>query len=288
MVLISAALFWVQFSLKLATGSHVFCFVPNLTGAFTYEGMSYAELVAHQMSGPRPCSIFLEPSYMAYYYVSYLALIWFETNKQEKWLNKEGILIIFSLVALKSGSGMVGLVILFAVKMFSIFWNANIIRRFIMIMLFVPLIIALIYMYVGSEMGQEMLLRTEEFSTEGASGFTRVVGGYLMFDQLTFDEQIIGIPDARNRFGIEMYDGNFIFYANGVQTILLSLGYIGALLYGLFYIILFRNTNLVSRMCIIILFVMGLLESNYLNPYMMLLTIIPCADYHFTRNRLRV
>ena len=150
------------------------------------------------------------------------------------------------------------------------------------------LIIALIYMYVGSEMGQEMLLRTEEFSTEGASGFTRVVGGYLMFDQLTFDEQIIGIPDARNRFGIEMYDGNFIFYANGVQTILLSLGYIGALLYGLFYIILFRNTNLVSRMCIIILFVMGLLESNYLNPYMMLLTIIPCADYHFTRNRLRV
>lgn len=32
-----------------------------------------------------------------------------------------------------------------------------------------------------------------------------------MFDQLTFDEQIIGIPDARNRFGIEMYDGNFIF-----------------------------------------------------------------------------
>ena len=71
-VLISAALFWVQFSLKLATGSHVFCFVPNLTGGFTYEGMSYAELVAHQMSGSRPCSIFLEPSYMAYYYVSYL------------------------------------------------------------------------------------------------------------------------------------------------------------------------------------------------------------------------
>lgn len=286
-VLISAALFWVQFSLKLATGSHVFCFVPNLTGAFTYEGMSYAELVTHQMSGPRPCSIFLEPSYMAYYYVSYLALIWFETNKQEKWLNKEGILIIFSLVALKSGSGMVGLVILFAVKMFSIFWNANIIRRFIMIMLFVPLTIALIYMYVGSEMGQEMLLRTEEFSTEGASGFTRVVGGYLMFDQLTFDEQIIGIPDARNRFGIEMYDGNFIFTLM-VYKLFYYLLVILVLCYTVFLYNTFRNTNLVSRMCIIILFVMGLLESNYLNPYMMLLTIIPCADYHFTRNRLRV
>lgn len=280
-VLISAALFWVQFSLKLATGSHVFCFVPNLTGAFTYEGMSYAELAAHQMLGSRPCSIFLEPSYMAYYYVSYLALVWFETNRKEKWLNKENILIIFSLVALKSGSGMVGLAVLFAVKIFIIFWNVNVVRRFIMIMLSVPLVAAIIYMYVGSEMGQEMLSRTEEFSIEGASGFTRVVGGYLMFDQLNLDEQIVGIPDVRNRFGIEMYDGRLIFYVNGVQTILLSLGYIGALLYILFYRNLFCRTSLISRMCIIVLFVMGLLESNYLNPYMMLLTIIPCADYYY-------
>ena len=175
------------------------------------RGCRMQNLLPIRMSGPRPCSIFLEPSYMAYYYVSYLALIWFETNKQEKWLNKEGILIIFSPRSFEVWfrNGRTG--DSFAVKMFSIFWNANIIRRFIMIMLFVPLIIALIYMYVGSEMGREMLLRTEEFSTEGASGFTRVVGGYLMFDQLTFDEQIIGIPDARNRFGIEMYDGNFIF-----------------------------------------------------------------------------
>ena len=33
-------------------------------------------------------------------------------------------------------------------------------------------------------------------------------------------------------------------------------------------------------MCIIVLLVMGLLESNYLNPYMMLFTVIPCADYY--------
>ena len=107
----------------------------------------------------------------------------------------------------------------------------------------------------------------------------------MMFDQLNFDEQVTGISGFRKRFGIELRDGRLHFFANGVQTILLSLGYIGALLYLLFYTSLFRKTNLTSRMCIIILLVMSLLESNYLNPYMMLLTIIPCADYYNRNNR---
>lgn len=140
-------------------------------------------------------------------------------------------------------------------------------------------------MYIGSEMGQMMLSRSDEFSTEGTSGFTRVVGGYLMFDQLDFKEQMIGILDARDRFGISRFDGRLIFFTNGVQTILLSLGYLGALFYLLFYVLLFKNTSLASRMCIIVLLIMSLIESNYLNPFMMILTIIPCADYYF-KNKL--
>ena len=140
-------------------------------------------------------------------------------------------------------------------------------------------------MYIGSEMGQMMLSRSDEFSTEGSSGFTRVVGGYLMFDQLDFKEQMIGILDARDRFGISRFDGRLIFFANGVQTILLSLGYLGALFYLLFYAFLFKNTSLAPRICIIVLLIMSLIESNYLNPFMMLLTIIPCADY-YSKNKL--
>ena len=91
-VLISIVLFWVQICLRLTTGSQVFCFVPNLTGAFTYENMSYSDLVAHQLVGERPCSIFMEPSYMAHYLVTYLTIVWFDYTK-EKWLNKELLLI---------------------------------------------------------------------------------------------------------------------------------------------------------------------------------------------------
>lgn len=279
-ILISAALFWVQYISKMATGSNPFCFVPNLTGSFTYEKLTYADLVALHKISTRPCSIFLEPSYMAYYYITYLAIVWFNEDNQKKWINKEIALILLSLIALKSGSGMVGLAILFITKMFTSFWNTNIKQRFTLVMIIVPLIIGVTYMYISSEMGQEMSSRSTELSTEGTSGFTRVVGGYMMFEQLNFDEQVTGISGFRKRFGIELRDGRLHFFANGVQTILLSLGYIGALLYLLFYTSLFRKTSFTSRMCIIVLLVMALLESNYLNPYMMLLTIIPCAEYY--------
>ena len=284
-VLISIALFWVQFSLKVTTGSQVFCFVPNLTGAFTYEGMSYSELAAHQLVGERPCSIFMEPSYMAHYLVTYLAIVWFSSKAKEEWLNKEILLIVISLIALKSGSGMVAFAVLIVVKIFSMFWSANQGRRLLLMFLLIPMLIFIVNMYIGSEMGQMMLSRSDEFSTEGTSGFTRVVGGYLMFDQLDFKEQMIGILDARDRFGISRFDGRLIFFANGVQTILLSLGYLGALFYLLFYVFLFKNTSLASRMCIIVLLIMSLIESNYLNPFMMILTIIPCADY-YSKNEL--
>lgn len=46
-----------------------------------------------------------------------------------------------------------------------------------------------------------MLSRTEELSDEGTSGYARVVNGYMMFDQLTPEQKVFGISDARERFG---------------------------------------------------------------------------------------
>lgn len=277
---VAIALFWVQFILMITTGSHRYCFVPPLTGSFTYEGMSYAELVAHQLRGERPCSIFMEPSYMAYYSLAYLTLEWFGYEIKNKLFTKEVMLILITLLALRSGSGMVGGTILFAVKMFSMFWNASIGRRIAMILLLIPLIVGSFFVYLNTEAGQAMLSRSSELSTESTSGYTRVVGGYLMFDTMSPSEKMVGIPNAREEFGIEYADGRTYFYINGVQTILISLGYIGALVYLLFYISLFRKVSLQSRMSIIMLLTMGLLESNYLNAYMMLFTIIPCGEYY--------
>lgn len=286
-VFISAPLFWLQFILKLIYGHNWICFVPNLTGKFIYEDLSYAELVHKQLTSVsgRPCSIFLEPSYMAYYYVTYLAILWFSHKFKNRWINKEVVFIIVSLLALQSGSGMVGLIVLFFAKIHKIFSNASIKKRLRVVFIVIPLIASGVYLYVNSEFGQKLISRSKELSTEGSSGFSRVVGGIIMFEQLSTTEQIIGIGNPRDRFETVKADGSTRFYVNGLQTILLSLGYIGALLYSIFYTSLFRKVNLTSKVCIIVLFIMSLLESNYLNPYMMLLTIIPCAEYHF--NKLR-
>lgn len=279
-VIISGALFWIQFVMFVSTGSSHFCFVPNLTGAFTYEDFSYADVVRRHLSGQLPSSIFLEKSYLAYYFLTYLSLIWFETNDKIKIFSKEIIFVIATLIASRSGTALIGFSILLSAKAFSMFWTANIGRRILLIILLIPMIIGAIYLYVDSELGQQMINRSTELSNEGTSGYSRVVGGYMMFDQLSPEEKIVGIPDARERFGFIASGGTFVFFANGIQTILLNLGYIGALVYLLFYVNIFRKVSITSRMSIIVLLIMSLLESNYLNPYMMLLTIIPCAEYH--------
>lgn len=279
-VIISGILFWIQIVYVVTTGSPKYCFVPNLTGEFIYEGFTYADIVDKHINGGTPCSIFLEKSYLAYYFLTYLALIWYDTKDKSLMFTKEVLFVIVTLIASRSGTAIVGFSVLFAVKMFTIFWSANIKRRMLLIFLTVPMIAGVIYFYVDSEIGQQMILRTGELSNENTSGFSRVVGGYLMFDQLNPTEKIIGISDVRNRFGIVHMDGSVTFYVNGVQMILLTLGYIGALLYLFFYVNLFRKVNMTSKMTLIVLMIMSLLEYNYLNPYMMLLTIIPCADYY--------
>ena len=282
---VAIVLFWIQFILKLTTGSQIFCFIPPLTSSLTYEGMSYTELVALQLNGDRPCSIFMEPSYMAYYSLAYLSLEWFGSETKRKLFTKEVILILVTLLALRSGSGMVGVAILLAVKLFSVFWNSSIGRRITMMLLLIPLIVGSFFIYQSSEAGQAMLSRSSELSTENTSGFSRVVAGYLMFDSMSPNDKMVGIPNAREVFGVERSDGRTIFYINGVQTILISLGYIGAFVYLLFYISLFRKVSIQSRMSIIMLLTMGLLESNYLNVYMMLFTIIPCGEYYLNNKR---
>ena len=283
-VLISGVLFWFQLVCVVTVGSPKYCFVPNLTGEFVYEDFTYADIVEKHLNGGKPCSIFLEKSYLAYYFLTYLALVWFEAKEKRKMFSKDICVVIATLVASRSGTALLGFSILLSVKTFSMFWNANIRRRIMLILFLIPMMAGAIYLYVDTDMGQQMVNRTEELSSEGTSGYSRVVAGYMMFDQLSPEEKIVGISDAQERFGFLGSKGTVIFYVNGIQSILLNLGYIGVLVYLLFYVNLFRKVNITSRMTIIVLLVMSLLESNYLNPYMMLLTIIPCAEVYLKRN----
>ena len=284
LVLVSIVLFWIQIIFLILYGANIICFVPDLTGAFTYEDMTYSELAAHQMHGLTPSSIFLEKSYMAYYLISFLAITWFDSRDKYMLANKEIFVIICTLIALRSGSGMIGLAVLSMAKLFVILRSAESGRRVVILAVLIPILIEGVTVYAKSQIGEALISRSDEFSREGSSGFDRVVGGYLMFEKLRSTEKLTGIPDSANKFRTVTSTGRLKFYVNGIQTILLSLGIIGVAAYLLFYSNLFVKVDLSSRICLLVLLTLSLLESNYLNPYMMLLTIIPCASYY--RNKL--
>ena len=209
--------------------------------------------------------------------------------KEQKLWSKSNAIIILTIVMLRSGSGIVGMSILLLVKTFNVFWSDNIGRRMIMLSLLIPFFVGLFYIYQNTEAGEEIVGRQDELTTEGSSGYSRVVSGYLVFDQLSISEKITGLSakNARENYGYQKENGEYSLYINGFQTILITLGYVGVILYLLFYITLFRRSNLSSRMAIITLLIMSLLESNYLNAYMTLFTVVPCGQwYNIVKNRI--
>lgn len=282
-VWLSIVLFWIQYVRVQTTGVNI-CFVPNLTGQFTYEDVLYDELVSRHINSLYPCSIFLEKSYMAYYLATYLTIVLFGPLSKDRWWDKEVIIICITLVFLRSGSGIVIMSTIMLIKIFNSFWQNNITRSVILITFSLPILIGAFWTYSSLESGSEILNRQSELSTEGTSGYARVVAGYVMFELQEPSEKMWGTNkhDLADEYGYNK-EGNNVLYINGVQTILLTLGYVGMAIYLLFYTLLFRRSTIFGRMSIVVLFIMSLLESNYLNPYMSLFTIIPCGSLYHNR-----
>ena len=242
-VAVSIPLFWIQIVVLQTTG-HNLCFVPNLTGQFTYQNLSYAEVVQLHAYNHSPCSIFLEKSYLGYYLVAYLCLRLFSSDLREKFLFPVNIIIILTILMSRSGSGLVGLVALLGVKVIVDFYSGSSRKRSYLFLLLIPLLAGLSYVYLQSEIGTAIVERSSELETEGTSGYARVVSGYVVFGALPPTEKLFGstIQDV-----VGYSDFSYIsmdrFYVNGIQTVLMTLGALGLLLYIL---LCFRSSNQIT------------------------------------------
>lgn len=273
----SVACFWIQYIVLQLLGISI-CLVPNLTGQFIYNGYSYADVLAFHTASKYPCAFFLEKSYMGYYIVAYLSLLFFESPKKNNFFSFEAVIIMITLLFLRSGSGLLGIAVVATVKVFMLYRNWNEGKRIIMILLVVPMLISVFFIFRKSEIGLEMLNRQNELSTEGTSGYARIAMGYVIYGGLPQTNKLIGIKgDNLISNDDSNYNLNNRLYLNGVQMILVTLGLIGLLLYVLFYGTIYRKGNSLVRMSIITLLFMSLLEANYLNMYMVLMTVIPCG-----------
>ena len=284
-VVISVPLFLIQFVVLHTTGE-AFCLVPNLTGKFSYEDMTYAEVVKLHVSRDAPSSIFLEKSYMAYYLVTYLCLRLFSPDVRDKLMSPVNIILVLTLLLLRSGSGVLGLSVLFAVKVIQMLLSGSNKKRMHVLIFLIPVLVGASYVYLRSEIGTAMYERTSELDTKESSGYTRVVGGYVVYGMMPLQEQLFGTSrDEIVIFSDDKSISDDRFYVNGIQTILLTLGAVGFLLYLVFYGSVFRRGDMLVKMSIITLLLFSLLESDYLNPYHLLLTVIPCAMSYLLREK---
>lgn len=276
-VMLSIPIFIFQYIMLHTMGNH-YCFVPNITGRFTYEGLLYSELVHLHHTTMSPCAFFIEKSYMAYYLVIFLCLELFYGKSRELLFSKFSLLIIFTLLILRSGSGLIGMIIPIIAKCISYYWNRSNLR-YIMIVL-APLFLAFaVYLYIGTEIGATMLERQSELTEEGTSGFTRVMHGYMYFDNLDITEKIFGTSIKNLNELIYLSYAEKRFALNGIQFPLIQLGVVGLVLWIAFYINAILKTPIIAKLSVLTLFVLSSIEVTYLGPYMVMLTVIPCSYY---------
>lgn len=274
-VIIATSIFIFQFFLLHLTGAQ-FCFVPNLTGHFLYEDLTYDQLSAKQLNDNMPCAFFLEKSYMAYYMVIYLCLELFSGKGKEKLFSKLSIIIIITLLLLQSGSGIVGMVIPVSAIFLKHYWQKGGVA-IISFFLTIPIFALIVLLYASTDMGAAMLGRHEELVTDGTSGFTRVLLGYTFYDKLEPMEKLFGISVADINDLVYLSYADKKFPLNGIQAPLVQLGLIGLIAWALFYLQLFVKNNALGRACVLVYVVFSAIEVTYLGPYMTLLTVIPCA-----------
>lgn len=280
-VKLSIALFGIQIILSLV-GTRV-CFVPNIGLDFLYEDMSYAQIKARHLIG-MPCSIFIEKSYMAYYLCTYLCFELFDKNGSKVLLTKFSLIIVLTLLILRSGSGFVGMAVIIIAKVFTRLSNMPLTKKILYFFICSLCIVGLIWIYTKTESGSEMLARTEEINTAGTSGFARVAAGYFMYANMPIENQIFGMDrDTFLETDTTFYHDDKL-YVNGVQIILITLGVVGLILYILFYSYLFARGNTVSRVGILVFLFFSLLEFTYLTIYMSMFTIISCGEWYYREN----
>lgn len=275
-VILSIIIFWIQF-LLLHTISVKLCFVPNLTGSFLYEDFSYQELVTRHLNSGNPCAIFLEKSYMAYYLVIYLCIELFYGENRTRFFSKLSLLIIITLIFLRSGSGLIGMSIPVIIKYISYYWEKKTLR-YLMLVVSVPFFSSLVYIYLGTEIGAAMFERQSELTTDGTSGFHRVAYGYMFLEGLSQRQYLFGtsISDINNITYLSYSDSNFPL--NGIQAPLMQLGIVGLSIWIIFYLYTFVRTTLCGKMCIVVFLILSSIEVIYLGSYMSQLTIIACSQ----------
>ena len=281
---LSILLFAAQEVSYYTTGYRISGIIQWLPLSYASQGIDVEKYLSTRELINRSASFFSEPAHFAQFLFPILAISLFKANSLKSFIFP--ITIIVTLLLLQSGNALIGLICIGFVYTLKILNYRNMVYKLLVItVLFTGGVIGGYY-YVNSSLGENLLDRKDSVSGEmdTSSGFFRIYRGYYVFDAYTPIEKIIGLnnfdkikkrrDESKVSFLVESEND---LYFNCFQHFLLRTGFIGAFLYILLCISLWRKNSYEGKAIILTFFALSFVASLYMSSVMMLYVYLSFA-----------
>lgn len=215
----------------------------------------------------RCASFFSEPAHFAQWLGPLLCIELFNDNPKY-W---KIIIIIICLLLLQSGNAMFVLAVVGVAYTINLILKRTSMLRKILSFLLVLTGLVFIGWYARSEIGESVMNRGNALvtDTEGngePSGFTRIVQGYYIWNELSPKDKLFGCGSeksvanyAKNAFGVAPDN----VYLNGVQSTMIYTGLVGVVITISLIFALLKNNNILGRSSLFLWFVLSFMSSIF-------------------------
>lgn len=276
----AAILFLYQNIAYYVLGQETSVILP-LSNHLNYGEFTFSELQVHQKTrfAGRFSSIFAEPSYWAQYCVIALCLELFCEENKDKLFTKTALLISIVLLAIQSGVGVLCLGLLIIIKLYQIVFINKDRRKVGYLITLLPIVCYAAYLYISSDIGQSLVERGNDISTiqgdGGRSSFLRLFYGWEYLATQPIEYVLFGA----NKIISISSDGDSFF--NCASYFTLIHGVIGFVLLIFFYYTSARKNGLLAIVSALTLLSISMMEAIYLNPIMLILTVMVVGNQKY-------
>jgi hypothetical protein len=283
-VVIAGVILILQELMFFTTGSR---FTAILPFGQLMDDMPVGELIDEQMKINRSCSLFREPAHFAQYLLPLLCLDLFSKENREKLITPYSFFIAIVLVLLRSGNGLLGLILLMTVKVFYFIKKAKVGVVILAVIFAIPIGYYAVTSYLSTEVGTAVLERSSELENDDSAGsYIRIYRGYALYSEMPTFNKIVGMNDENLLRLIPRTSISFLFrgedqydlYMNGVQTAMIHYGLIGLLLIIWFYLTLLKGKSIMPKIQICLLLLISLLGQTFLESIMLYCTVLAITD----------
>lgn len=245
--------FYIQFAVYETTGIHL---TNQIIGLPICDSFNSTEYYINFRQGTRCSSLFSEPSYLCRFLLPLIAV---ELFRDEKINYKLVCFFAVPIFLTVSGTGLIALMVLVVFWYISNF-QSNKSKTVFKIIIIPVIILVFTYALLATEIGEKILLRTDELSwnyQEGASksGYIRMWLGFEVFNEYPWMNKIFGDMNIQSyvarllntEFGYATDDSLLHFSGSGASVLLLRQGFLGLILMISLFKNIWKNASLTAK-----------------------------------------